>query len=602
MKTKTTKIISVILACVMIASMFTYAVSAGSSETLNSLGLFLGTDDGYELDRAPTRAEAAVMLVRLLGKEAEVKETNFEHPFIDVPEWASSYVGYLYENKIADGINYNEFGSDDKCYAYTFCTFILNALGYVDGKDFNYDGVVESATESGLMEFVDEVGAIEFATSLGLLSNDLIYRLEDHQYLFDYYYKDYPLDGKMHAYITDEETGEQRLITEEEAVAIIEEDEEINGFKRSDCVDIMYKALNTNIKGTETTLLEKLASENAVNTEAAGKIIAQNALLEEFGTALQSALMATMAAAMEQPVVVDFDFVLAAPEATFEDILDMLEKEGMTYEDIMAQLEAEGYTMADIQDLMEEYNSLTSSLNITANAKITVVGEEFALELKINYMDEPIDITVYYTDGYIYAEYDSEKVKFSVADILEDYADIINIGSLEDYENFENLEDFDGSMDYSVDDILSQMDISDYLGELPLDLFEIDFGSIEKMVSDNIIYKIKTKIDAMGSYIDGEMTTVLTLDGLFESVSIQAKTLSDYSKMDIKLDLKITFPGDITIEFPDFSDYVDYNEIDYSGDNGTGGELTVEEVGEDTTELNTEDNAEETGTGNSEEE
>ena len=32
-------------------------------------GLFQGTQNGYDLDRTPTRAEAAVMLVRLLGKE-----------------------------------------------------------------------------------------------------------------------------------------------------------------------------------------------------------------------------------------------------------------------------------------------------------------------------------------------------------------------------------------------------------------------------------------------------------------------------------------------------------------------------------------------------
>ena len=43
------------------------------ADSLHEMGLFQGTQNGYDLDRTPTRAEAAVMLVRLLGKEAEVK-------------------------------------------------------------------------------------------------------------------------------------------------------------------------------------------------------------------------------------------------------------------------------------------------------------------------------------------------------------------------------------------------------------------------------------------------------------------------------------------------------------------------------------------------
>ena len=51
------------------------AVSAAAADYiscadhLKDLGLFQGTAQGYELDRAPTRGEAAAMLVRLLGEE-----------------------------------------------------------------------------------------------------------------------------------------------------------------------------------------------------------------------------------------------------------------------------------------------------------------------------------------------------------------------------------------------------------------------------------------------------------------------------------------------------------------------------------------------------
>ena len=47
------------------------------AQELKDVGLFQGTDTGFELDRAPTRTEAAVMLVRLLGAE-EQATADFE--------------------------------------------------------------------------------------------------------------------------------------------------------------------------------------------------------------------------------------------------------------------------------------------------------------------------------------------------------------------------------------------------------------------------------------------------------------------------------------------------------------------------------------------
>ena len=49
------------------------AEDTACAERLEALGLFRGTEAGYELDRAPTRAEAGVMLVRLLGTEEEAQ-------------------------------------------------------------------------------------------------------------------------------------------------------------------------------------------------------------------------------------------------------------------------------------------------------------------------------------------------------------------------------------------------------------------------------------------------------------------------------------------------------------------------------------------------
>jgi len=52
------------------------------TEILKELGLFNNGSNGFELNRQPTRIEAAVMLVILIGKENEAKNGNWSHPFL----------------------------------------------------------------------------------------------------------------------------------------------------------------------------------------------------------------------------------------------------------------------------------------------------------------------------------------------------------------------------------------------------------------------------------------------------------------------------------------------------------------------------------------
>lgn len=126
------------------------------AETLKSLGLFVGSDKGFELDREPTRVEEVVMLIRLLGKEAEVKSGSYTHPFSDVPAWANNYIGYAYENGLANGVGGGRFGTDEKATAQMFATFVLRAMGYNDSPskgsvDFTYADAISFARERGLI-------------------------------------------------------------------------------------------------------------------------------------------------------------------------------------------------------------------------------------------------------------------------------------------------------------------------------------------------------------------------------------------------------------------------------------------------------------------
>lgn len=155
---KRTVKVFVFMAIIVIAAAFTGVAALASdydsqADALNEMGLFCGTDTGYELERIPTRGEAAVMLVRLLGKENEAKAGAYEIPFTDVPDWAKQHVGYLYVNNLAKGSTPTTYNSGDTCNAQMFATFLLRALGYNDSiGDFTYSEALEYAASIGLIE------------------------------------------------------------------------------------------------------------------------------------------------------------------------------------------------------------------------------------------------------------------------------------------------------------------------------------------------------------------------------------------------------------------------------------------------------------------
>ncbi len=113
-----------------------------SAQLLYDLGLFRGTGtrpDGspeFDLDRAPTRAEAVTMLVRLLGAEDKALSSVQAMPFTDVPDWARPYVSYAYRLGLTKGLSDTQFGTYTSVTAAQYLTFVLRAMGYADGTDF----------------------------------------------------------------------------------------------------------------------------------------------------------------------------------------------------------------------------------------------------------------------------------------------------------------------------------------------------------------------------------------------------------------------------------------------------------------------------------
>lgn len=124
------------------------------AEELSAIGVFRGTAGGFELDRAPTRSEAAIMLVRLYGAEDEAKAAyeagEISMPFTDVSETAAPSVAWLYSQGITNGTSATTFGASSPCSAKMYCAFLLRALGYEDGVDFLYADTLDFAMLHGL--------------------------------------------------------------------------------------------------------------------------------------------------------------------------------------------------------------------------------------------------------------------------------------------------------------------------------------------------------------------------------------------------------------------------------------------------------------------
>ena len=157
MKKIVKSVLSVILAIVMSMSMMIGALAYENDDAQNkadmlyTLGLFKGTENGYELDKELTRIQALIMLIRLSGKEIDAlygDETS--HPFTDCPDWedADKYLGYAYENGLTAGVSETSFDPDAKADLRMYITFVLRSLGYTDSAWENWETL---AAENGLI-------------------------------------------------------------------------------------------------------------------------------------------------------------------------------------------------------------------------------------------------------------------------------------------------------------------------------------------------------------------------------------------------------------------------------------------------------------------
>ena len=178
------KIIAVLLASVLLFALAAPVSAAHVSAdeaiaALETLGLVKGGDNGFEPERGMTRAEAIVMLLRLIGKVSEAGAYG-QCPYTD-GGWAASYIGYAAAHGLTYGVSETQFGSDMPVGVRDYLTMVLRALGYSDADgDFSWAQSIAFADSIGLThgeytvatEFLREDMALVSYTALTLKLKD----------------------------------------------------------------------------------------------------------------------------------------------------------------------------------------------------------------------------------------------------------------------------------------------------------------------------------------------------------------------------------------------------------------------------------------------
>lgn len=154
------RFLTILLATLALSAALCVSASAssfdGAARELSTIGMLKGTADGFDLDKAPTRAQAAIMLVRLYGAEERAQglysSGRITCPFADVNETAAPYVAWLVDEGLANGITETSFGAAEPCTAKAYTIFLLRALGYEDGSDFTAATAQSFAAGLGIMD------------------------------------------------------------------------------------------------------------------------------------------------------------------------------------------------------------------------------------------------------------------------------------------------------------------------------------------------------------------------------------------------------------------------------------------------------------------
>jgi len=130
-----------------------------AAQALHRLGLFLGygdDDDGnpvFGLEDSSSRLHGMIMLLRFLGIYDDALEGSYNCPFTDVGgTYNRSVTGYAFEHGLTKGVSATRFDPNGSLTAAMYLTYLLRALGYEDGVDFQWNTAWTLTNELGITD------------------------------------------------------------------------------------------------------------------------------------------------------------------------------------------------------------------------------------------------------------------------------------------------------------------------------------------------------------------------------------------------------------------------------------------------------------------
>lgn len=143
-----------------------------AAQRLRQLGLFYGTGDGYALDEAVTRAQAAVMVLRMMGEERNISsKSSVETQFSDMRgHWAEGAVAHAYALGYVNGTSADTFEPERGVTGREFVKMLLSAMGY---EGVTIENAYDKGVEAQLLVNNFTKAAVQDA-SYALNRNDMV--------------------------------------------------------------------------------------------------------------------------------------------------------------------------------------------------------------------------------------------------------------------------------------------------------------------------------------------------------------------------------------------------------------------------------------------
>lgn len=136
-------------------------------------GSFTGYGEGFDLEAAPTRLQALIMFIRVLGEEEQALAWTGTTPFTDVAKGsdAEKYVGYAYSKGYTNGYSATQFKPAGAVNAYQYTEFVLRAMGYSSAANTDLADTFVRAQEAGVLT----AGEVSMLQADKFLRAELVY-------------------------------------------------------------------------------------------------------------------------------------------------------------------------------------------------------------------------------------------------------------------------------------------------------------------------------------------------------------------------------------------------------------------------------------------